>query len=189
MRLLPLLVPVLLLAACAGPAVRDVPPPAQPTTPAPATPAAPLGSPAYETFDPGPYRAEPPRPPARTEVVHDAPAALLAGTIEEVEEPASTEPRTVQGFRIQLFASDSKPAADAVRDQALTWWRGIREELHAQEAFPHGMPSAVVFARPSYRVRVGAFESRAQGEAALEMLRERFPEAFLVPDTVHLGGD
>jgi hypothetical protein len=185
---LALLMP-LLLAACAGPAeVREAPPraPAAPETPE--APAAPVGYPAYETFDPSGYDAQPARQPTRTEVVHDAPAQLLAGTIQEVEEEV-VGPRTVQGFRIQLFTSESKPSADAVRDSAVRWWRTVREDPAVREAFPYGMPSAVVFGRPFYRVRVGAFEDREQAQAALALLREQFPEAFLVPDTVVLGGE
>jgi hypothetical protein len=176
----------LLLAACAGPAeVREVPPRAPA---APEAPAAPVGYPAYETFDPSGYDVQPPRPPARTEVVHDAPPQLLAGTIQEVEEVV-VGPRTVQGFRIQLFTSESKTSADAVRDSAVRWWRTVQEDQAVHEAFPYGMPSAVVFARPYYRVRVGAFEDREQAQGALDLIREQFPEAFLVPDTVRLGGE
>jgi hypothetical protein len=167
----------LLFAACAAPAeIREVPEP----TPAPAA-----AHPSYETFDPSAYDAQPPPRQQRTEVVHDAPAQLLEGTVAVVDTRLE-EPRVIQGFRIQLFTSESKPAADAIRDQAMNWWRAVQTNPQVQAAFPYGMPTAVIFARPSYRVRVGAFPDRDSAQEALELLRQQFPEAFLVPDTVTL---
>lgn len=175
--LLALLVP-LLFAACAAPLPASEPiEEIEPVAPA---------FPAYETFDPSGYDAQPARQ-ERTAVEHDAPPELMAGTIVDLQEEEEG-PRTVQGFRVQLFTSESKTSADAVRDDALSWWRSAQTDEEASRAFPHGLQPAVIFSRPFYRVRVGGFESRMEAEAALVLLRERYPEAFIVPDVVTLGG-
>ncbi len=166
-----LLVTVLSVAACSGP--RDTtgePPP--PTV-------SERDRPTYETFDPAAYDVEPP-PPSR-EVEHDVPEALMAGTVTL---PELTGPRTVQGYRIQVFSSADKGAAEEVRDDATGWWRVVRADPGTAETLPHGLHPDVAFNRPYYRVRLGAFEYRSEAEAALPLIRRRFAEAFIVPDRV-----
>ena len=174
-RFLLVLVAALGLAACAAPretSTDPTPPPAEET-----------GPPAYETFDPSGYDAEP--PPAQTEIQHDVPAVLMEGTIEE---PEPEGPRTVQGYRIQVFSSADKAAAEGVRDEAATWWRTAQNDPDALELLPNGLPMEVDFNQPYYRVRLGAFEYRREAEQAIRVVQRRFPEAFIVPDTVTIGG-
>ncbi|MEM1043438.1 MAG: SPOR domain-containing protein [Bacteroidota bacterium] len=137
------------------------------------------GPPAYETFDPSSYDAEPPEPSA--EVQHDVPEALMAGTISM---PETTGPRVVQGYRIQVFSSAEKGAAEDIRDEATGWWRVVQNDLDAVEVMPLGLDADVDFNRPYYRVRLGAFEYRREAEAALPLVRRRFQQAFIVPDQV-----
>ncbi len=176
-----LLAVALCLTACSGGARTTETP-----EPVVVEPVGPTSYPAYETFDPSDYDAEPPDAPARAEVEHDVPAALMAGTIVEAE---PDEPRTVQGFRIQTFSSESKATADGARDALEAWWEDARRGAAAREAFPYGFGTEVVFNRPYYRVRGGAFEFRDEADAALRLVRERFPEAFIVPDRVTLRPD
>lgn len=162
------------LAACSAPRETTTEPPPPPTDEA--------GPPAYETFDPAGYDAEP--PPAQTEIVHDVPAALMEGTIEET---APDGPRTVQGYRIQVFSSADKAAAEGVRDEAATWWHMAQNDPDALELLPNGLPMEVDFNQPYYRVRLGAFEYRREAEQAIRVIQRRFPEAFIVPDMVTIG--
>lgn len=171
-----LLVASLVLAACAG--FDPMRAPGEPVE---------TGPPAYETFDPSAYDAEPPAPePEGAEIRHDVPAELMAGRVPESEPVADqpTGPVTIQGFRIQLFSSEAKPTADRVRDDFVAWWRTAQQEEGAESLFPYGSNPVVVFTQPLYRVRVGVFATRAEAEPTLDRLRERFPEAFLVPDTI-----
>ncbi len=167
-----LLVAALGLTACSGPretAEGEPPPP----------PVEEREHPAYETFDPSAYDAEPPA--ASTEIEHDVPEALMAGTVTI---PETAGPRTVQGYRIQVFSSASKGAAEEVRDEATGWWRVAGNDPDAVAALPHGLDPDLHFNRPYYRVRLGAFEYRREAEAALPVVQRRFPEAFIVPDRV-----
>jgi hypothetical protein len=135
-----LLIALVTFAACSGP--RD----AGPAEPPPDDEG---GPPAYETFDPGPYAAEPEPPDA--EIDHDVPPVLMDGavTVPDVEGP-----RTVQGYRVQVFSSADKAAADDVLDEATGWWRVVRDDPDAAAAFAHGFPAEVEYHQPYYRVRL-----------------------------------
>ena len=173
LRVLFVLAVALGLAACAAPRGTTEPPPPPPTD---------TGPPAYETFDPTGYDDEPPAAPA--ELQHDVPDVLMEGTIEEVE---ADGPRTVQGYRIQVYSSANKASAEGVRDEAASWWRIAGDDPDALELLPHGLPMELDFNQPYYRVRLGAFEYRREAERALPVIQRRFPEAFIVPDRVTIG--
>lgn len=137
------------------------------------------GYPAYESFDPSGYDAQ---PQAAGAVVHDVPARVMGGRVEvpggdTAPAPAPQEPRAVQveGFRVQVFTSSSRDAAERVRSEAAAWW--ARAQGRSAEAL-------VAYRQPYYRVQVGAFASREEADAALAVVRREYPEAFIVPDLV-----
>ena len=181
LRLLLILIPVLFLSACSGVSPRPD------TTPSFPTPSE--GS--YETFDPTTYSAEPVIETEIEEIEHDVPDMLMDGRIvEAIPEPDEPEGHvTVQGFRIQLFSSDNKPAADRVYEDAVRWWSVRSGSPEASEAFEFGFQPAVVYSRPYYRVRIGAFRSRSEAESALEIIRAQYSEAFIVPDSITFTGN
>lgn len=158
-----------------------------PAGPAPGTdpepPPEPVPSyPAYESFDPAGYDAD---PVVATEVVHDVPVRVMEGRVvvpDRTGPPAPTEPqpRQVDGFRVQIFTSSSRDAAERVRSEAVGWWERAQSSPNA----PRTMEVIVGYQQPYYRVRMGAFASRADADAALALVRQQYPEAFLVPDLV-----
>ena len=170
-RFAALLVAALVFAGCTG--VVGPPPPPDPPPPPPEEPV----YPSYETFDPSGYDA-PPRS-AAPEVRHDVPARLMEG---RVDVPGSSGERTVDGFRVQVFSSESRTAAEQARDEGEAWWREVRGTRGA----PSNLTSDIAYIQPYYRVRLGAFEFREEAEAALRFVRERFPQAFIVPDRVRI---
>ena len=164
------------LAACA--ATRPAEPGRGPSAPAPV----PEAYPAYETFDATPYDAQPPGP---VEVVHDVPPVVMAGRVvvpARAGRPAPTEPTTrqVDGYRVQIFSSNSRASAEEIRDRALAWW----ERAQSGQGAPQQLEAVVTYLQPYYRVRLGAFATDADAEAALAFVRREYPEAFLVPDMV-----
>jgi hypothetical protein len=173
------LVAALTLSACSGlgASVPDPGPEAPPETPE-------VTYPAYETFDPTGLDAEP--PPAQATIVHDVPAGVMAGRVRVPDgsgvAPPPQEPtaQQVEGFRVQIFSSASRDAAERVRGEAVTWWEGAQSAPGA----PRTMEAVVAYLQPYYRVRMGAFASRQEAEAALALVRQRYAEAFLVPDLV-----
>ncbi len=159
----------LILSACSGPreVVDDDEPDELPT------PAVQMSD--YEDFDPAPYR-EAERTPA-TEIAHDVPDALMEGRADE------GVTATVRGYRVQVFSTLDRDEAIAQEEAAKSWW-----ESNA-EAAPPGvgmMPVYRVYIQPYYRVRMGNFRSREAAERAREFLAQRFPDAFIVPDTVEI---
>jgi hypothetical protein len=172
LRLLPF-VALLSLAACTGPAgpAGPVGPEEEPPVPPEEEPA----YPSYETFDPAPYDAQPPlsMPPPP----HDVPDRLMEG---RVEVPNASRERQVEGYRIQVFTSDSRESAERVRAEVLDWWPAVRGTPGA----PADLETAIAYIQPYYRVRVGAFETRDEAEAALGVVRQQYTEAFIVPDLV-----
>ena len=171
------LVAALTLSACSGlvPAPPDPGPQAGPDTLR-------TSYPAYETFDPAGYDAAPDVP---SEIVHDVPAGVMAGRVripDQAGVPAPQEPQAqqVDGYRVQVFSSASRAAAESVRGEAVDWW----ERAQSSAGAPETMEVQVAYLQPYYRVRMGAFASREEAEAALALVRRQYPEAFLVPDLV-----
>ena len=155
-----------------------------PVDPADETPAP--GYPAYETFDPSGYSAEPdrPEPVDPDDIEHDVPERVMAGRVVVPGQgaPPSTEPvaTEVEGYRVQVFSTASRDAAERVRSDAVAWWSGARSEPGA----PASMEATVGYQQPYYRVRLGAFATREEADGALALVRRRFPDAYVVPDTV-----
>ncbi|MGB3542372.1 SPOR domain-containing protein [Rubrivirga sp.] len=140
------------------------------------------GYPAYETFDPTGYDVD---PVVATEIVHDVPARVMEGRVvvpDQAGTPAPAEPqaRQVDGYRVQVFTSSNRDTAERVRGEAVGWWEGAQSSPGA----PSSMEVIVGYQQPYYRVRMGAFATRAEADEALILVRQRYPEAFLVPDLV-----
>ena len=167
----------LTLSACSGlgPVTPDDGPLAPVDTTGP-------GYPAYETFDPSGYDAAPDVP---DEVVHDVPPGIMAGRVNvpgDAGAPTPQEPQEqqVEGYRVQIFSSASRDAAESVRTEAVAWW----ERAQSSAGAPREMQVLVAYLQPYYRVRMGAFATREEAEGALALVRQQYPEAFLVPDLV-----
>lgn len=159
----------LFMAACAGPreAVEEEGADELPT------PAVRMAD--YEDFDPAPYREEGIRP--GVDVEHDVPDRLMEGRADEGVQAQ------VQGYRVQVYSSLNRDEAIAQEETAKTWWNSN------SEAAPSGvseLPVYRIYIQPYYRVRVGNFTSREAAERARSFLSQRFPDAFIVPDTVEI---
>lgn len=183
-RLLAVLVPSLSLAACSG--LR----PQGPSAPEVDVEAPAEGYPVYETFDPSGYDAAP-DVPERAEPVdpddieHDVPERVMEGRVVVPGQgpPAPTTepvPTQVEGYRVQVFSTASRDAAERVRSDALAWWAEARSEPGA----PAALEANVGYQQPYYRVRLGAFATREEADQALALVRRRFPDAYVVPDVV-----
>jgi len=176
LQTLALLLAALTVSACSGsgPVTGGTEGPAVPET----------TYPGYETFDPAGYDAEAAPRQTDVEIVHDVPASVMAGRVNvpggdapPTPAPTPEEPvrEQVEGYRVQVYASENRQNAERVRSDALRWWGGTgRGDIAA----------IVAYLQPYYRVRLGAFASREEADAALAIIRGEYPEAFLVPDVV-----
>ena len=111
---------------------------------------------------------------------HDVPEALLRS---EAAVGVVTE-RTVQGYRIQIHSSLERDSALRLEDDAQRWWRSLQPEDRPIDYRPDELPVRMQFVTPYYRVRVGGFESRSAAETFLGFLSHRYPDAFLVLDSI-----
>ncbi len=175
MRISLLLAALVVLPACSGLRPVETGPAPEPDAPAPTYPA-------YETFDAAGLDAQ---PEVAVEVVHDVPARVMQGrvVIPDASAPAApSEPVPVQvdGYRVQVFTSSSRDAAEGVRADAVRWWQGARSQAGA----PPSLEALVAFRQPYYKVQLGAFATRDEADAALALVRRQYPEAFIMADQV-----
>lgn len=165
-----LLASLVLLGACAG--SRDARGPAEPADELP-TPEVRMSD--FEDFDPSIYRERP--PDVAVTVEHDVPDDLMQGT-------ADTGVRsTVQGYRIQVYSTLDKNTAVDQEEDVKAWWRERRNSA-PPGLFGDDLDVNVVYIQPYYRVRLGNFTSRSAADRARSFVTQRFPDAFIVPDTV-----
>lgn len=103
-----------------------------------------------------------------------------SGSVSDAEtRQQSAASRT--GFRIQVF-DDNNPRTAAAQAK--------QREQQVRTAFPH-LRAYVSFNSPYWRVKVGDFRTRGEAEAAMEEIREVFPQygAYLriVPDKINIS--
>ena len=139
--------------------------------------------PVYETFDPTGYEASPVA--VAVKAVHDVSERLMDGRVvlpQTQPEPPRVvlEPRQVDGYRIQVFTSESRDTAERIRGEVSEW---LSRNPSAAGSMQYGLP-LVAYLQPYYRVRLGAFQRENEARQALELVRRQYPEAFIVPDLV-----
>ena len=134
----------------------------------------------YEDFNADRYSED--QPSTRPEVVHDVPSELLRGG--GVPGQASGQQ---SGFRISIFSTLEPQEADQATAQAIAWWQELEREgeladiYTTQEWEP---PVYQDYRAPYYRVRIGNFATRADAQRMLDLVEDRYPNAFIVPDQV-----
>ncbi len=89
----------------------------------------------------------------------------------------------MQGFRIQILTTPEKQTADFQVEEALGWLGDLSRRPTGLESAEEA-PVYLAWKQPYYRVRLGNFATRDEAQQALYLVGERFPEAFIVPDTV-----
>lgn len=110
------------------------------------------------------------------------------------ESPAGPTSRAEDGrnttrvFRVQIGLFPEKAAADSALGAAVQWWDAIpRTEQPRPLRNVDRLPVDVHWRAPYYRVRIGPFVARDRAEAVLQTAREKFPDAFIAPETVRRG--
>lgn len=160
----------ILMAGCAAP--RDARQP-EPREELP-TPAVRMSD--FEDFDTAPYREE--APSRQSEIQHDVPAELMQGQAD------SGRSSTARGFRVQVYSTLDKGASVRQEEELKSWWQQNADEAPSELLSGSQLPIYVVYIQPYYRLRIGNFTTRDAAERARRFLAQRYPDAFLVPDTV-----
>lgn len=85
------------------------------------------------------------------------------------------------GFRIQLLTTNSITEADSMSLEYYDWLEEIEEERIDLRPVPDAY---ITFRQPYYRVRLGDFRERSAANAYLRVVRDRFPGAWVVIDSI-----
>lgn len=93
---------------------------------------------------------------------------------EVAREELETDPYA--GFRVQILSTRSVSEADSVRDEFHAW-ANERIEGYAAEAY-------IYFRQPNYRVRTGDFQDRNAAIEFSRLVKNRYPEAWVVHDRI-----
>lgn len=104
-------------------------------------------------------------------VEHDMPEAYLKSVVEE--ESAGDE---YAGYRVQLLSTRSVVEADSTKDNFRAW-----ADQHIQGYSPEAY---VTFRQPYYKVRVGDFRDQQKANSFSRMLKDEYPEAWVVHDRI-----
>lgn len=161
------------LAGCAGPASRTI-------VETENADQLPVNWAEVEDFDASAYAER--QPEARAAVEHEAPVALLAGTLGERGAPGKQA-----GFRIQILATQNRAEADQAAAEAVAWWQRLQANGALDKLYPwleSEPPIYQDFRAPFYRVRLGNFAVRAHAERMLPVVEDRYASAFIAPDRI-----
>lgn len=81
-----------------------------------------------------------------------------------------------QGYRVQLLSTRNVDSADSLANEFRFW---------AEEAFDDYVPKVyVLFRQPYYKVHVGNFQFHEQAMKLNQFIKQRYPDAWVVPDEV-----
>lgn len=88
--------------------------------------------------------------------------------------PASGNP--YQGYRIQLISTRNVQEADTIFNQFHEWLES--------ESLGYNAKAYIFFKQPYYRVRVGDFQSKDRAADFTKLIKQRYPDAWVVPDRI-----
>ncbi len=147
----------------------------------------------YENFDSVAYPERTASTSTPVTLVHDVPDTLLR---KDTQPPIITPPPDPQppignnptgttraGFRVQIYASGTRDGADSKRREVVQWW--ATNKTGAPTVMGRGdLPIYVPQQQGLYKVRIGNYLTRQEADQAAAFLRRKFPDTFIVPDTI-----
>ncbi len=104
-------------------------------------------------------------------VDHDMPEVFLKEVVRE--EQAVDE---YAGYRVQLLTTRQVAVADSTKDEFRVW-AATHIAGYEPEAY-------VIFRQPYYRVRAGNFRNQARAVDFSKLLKDKFPNAWVVHDRI-----
>ncbi|MDP2188590.1 MAG: SPOR domain-containing protein [Sphingobacteriaceae bacterium] len=90
--------------------------------------------------------------------------------LEKKKELNRSKPPTIDGFRVQIYAGNSRQQAMQIRTEVLGSYSDYAAYL--------------IYKQPTFRVRVGDFKTRFEAQKLLNDLKAQYPSSFIVPDEV-----
>lgn len=104
-------------------------------------------------------------------IQHDIPESYL---VEVAQDEREIDPSA--GFRVQILSTRNVALADSTRDEFRLW---ASERLSG-----HEVQAYIFFRQPYYRVRVGDFQNRRRAIELSNLLKVRYPDAWVVHDRI-----
>lgn len=104
-------------------------------------------------------------------IEHDIPGSFLAEIVQEEREIDESV-----GYRVQILSTRDVALADSTRDEFRVW---ASQRIHG-----HDVDAYIYFRQPYYRVRVGDFRDRRRAVEVSQLLKNRYPEAWVVHDRI-----
>jgi hypothetical protein len=80
------------------------------------------------------------------------------------------------GFRVQIISTQDVRLAEEIRTEFNTWLD--------QEVSEYNANAYILFRQPYYRLHVGDFKSRANAIEFAQVVKRKFPDAWVVFDTI-----
>jgi hypothetical protein len=93
---------------------------------------------------------------------------MVVNKLKEINERKQTMP----GYRIQVYFGTQRSKANEIRALFNTHYPGI--------------PAAVTYNQPNFKVRAGDFRTRLEAQKNLVDVEKNFPGAFVIPDEIRL---
>lgn len=90
--------------------------------------------------------------------------------MEKKKELNRSKPPTIDGFRVQIYAGNSRQQAMQIRTEVVGAYTDYAAYL--------------IYKQPTFRVRVGDFKNRFEAQKLLNELKVQYPSSFIVPDEV-----
>ncbi len=108
----------------------------------------------------------------KVEVIADTQLNEIAKVRFERKKMADSRPDTltVQGYRVQVFFSNDRKKAYAIKDKVIRMYPEWADQVY------------VVYQSPNYKVRVGNFIKESDGKSLEKLLSKNFESVFLVRD-------
>lgn len=108
------------------------------------------------------------------EIVADSMLYEVVKIRYERKKAADAKPDTlqVQGYRVQVYFSNDRKKAYAIRDKAVKLYPEYSEEVY------------VLYQSPNYKVRVGNYIKEADAKPLERLLAKNFENVFIVRDKV-----
>lgn len=96
--------------------------------------------------------------------------AAVESQLEKKKELNRSKPPTIDGFRVQIYAGNSRQQAMQIRTEVVGAYTDYAAYL--------------IYKQPTFRVRVGDFRNRFEAQKLLNELKAQYPSSFIVPDEV-----
>ncbi len=93
--------------------------------------------------------------------------------------PSTWVSRTQRGYRIQLISTQDRAIAEKVMEEYTIWISSQRNRSRYK--------SYILFQAPSFKVHIGDFTSRSEAFEIVKWIKTKFPDAWVVTDTIQLN--